>query len=65
MLLPYALRLDDLRPWHVIIATCAPVEGGLTSPPRCCGTADRGTPGCSTLSGSSAAPAVAIVEATR
>jgi hypothetical protein len=63
--LRYALRVDDLRPWHVIIATCAACGNRLTSLPRCCSMADRRTRGCATLKGSSAAPAVAIVEATR
>jgi hypothetical protein len=61
----YALRLDDLRPWHLIVATCAAcgrrahVAAALLQHRR------PRTPGCSTLSGSSGAPAVATVKATR
>jgi hypothetical protein len=60
----YAIRLEDLRAWHVIFATCAAWESGPTSTPGCCSTADRRTPGCSTSSASFAAAAAAITKAT-
>jgi hypothetical protein len=60
----YAIRLDDLRQWHVIVATCPACGKRTHIDARLLQQGRPRTPGCSTSSGSSAAAAAAITRAT-
>jgi hypothetical protein len=60
----YAIRLDDLRAWHVIVATCAVCGKRTHIGAKLLQHAGRRTPGCSTSSASFAAAAAAIGKAT-